>query len=87
MKNMQLPPPQRQMARPQLQGHGLPTLTGRRMATGSKQLEPPWDPLPSLSREAAPVLWPHKPWFQQLHNMAIETIHYPATHGLFFPGR
>jgi hypothetical protein len=56
----------------------------------------PRDALPSLcakphqSRVASTVIapnWPHKPWFQHLHNMATETTHFLATHDLFFPGR
>jgi hypothetical protein len=40
------------------------------------------------SGAAATVIAPHeshKQWFQQLHSSASETIHYPATHDLFFP--
>jgi hypothetical protein len=57
---------------------------------------PPWDALPSLcaklhqSGGAATVIapyWPHKPWFQHLHSMAIETTHYPVSRDQFFPGR
>jgi hypothetical protein len=29
----------------------------------------------------------HKPWFQELHSMANDTIPYPATHDPFFPWR
>jgi hypothetical protein len=83
------------MARPQVRGHRRSTPTIRRMATQSKLLQPPWDLLPSFSTKlhqsgaSSTVIasyWPHKPWFQQLHNMATETIHYPAKHDNFFSG-
>jgi hypothetical protein len=55
---------------------------------------PPWGALPALiakrhqqSGVEATVIaphWPHKPWFQQLHSIASEAIHYPATQGIFF---
>jgi hypothetical protein len=57
---------------------------------------PPWAALSALcakihqSGAIATVIapyCPHKPWFQHLHNMATETIHYPASRNLFPPGR
>jgi len=57
---------------------------------------PPWSALPDLcaklrqSGAAATVIapyWPHAPWFQDLHSSAVETIHYPPSRDLFFPGR
>jgi hypothetical protein len=58
---------------------------------------PPWDAMPSLcatlhqfsaTNIATEPYWPNKPWFRQpYYSMATETIHYPATHDLFFPGR
>jgi hypothetical protein len=57
---------------------------------------PPWDALPSLfaklhlSGAKATVIapyWPHNSWSQQLHNMAPETIHFPASRDMFFPIR
>jgi hypothetical protein len=54
---------------------------------------PPWTTFFAtlrLSGAAATVIapcWPHKPWFHDLHNMATETIHYPASRDLVFPGR
>jgi hypothetical protein len=55
---------------------------------------PPWGALPALcaklhqSKAEANVItphWPHKPWFQQLHSIKSEAIHYPATQDIFFP--
>jgi hypothetical protein len=57
---------------------------------------PPWSALPALcsklhqSGGAATVIapyWPHQPWFQKLHSLATETIHYPPSRDMFFPGR
>jgi hypothetical protein len=56
---------------------------------------PPWLALPALcaklrqSGAAATVIapyWPHKPWFQDLHSLAIETIHYPPRETYSSPG-
>jgi hypothetical protein len=56
----------------------------------------PWSALPALCAKirqlgaAATVIapyWPHKPWFKDLYSLATETIHYPASRDLFFPGR
>jgi hypothetical protein len=84
------------MARHQVRGHILPTHTGLRMATRSKLLHPflerPTPPLRKLHQlgltsTVIALYWPHKQWLQELHIMTTETIHYPATHILFFPGR
>jgi hypothetical protein len=69
----------------------LPIAAGQREAN---YYNPPWDALLSLCPKlhhsgAAPTViapyWPHKPWFQKLHNMGTETIQYPATFDLLFP--
>jgi hypothetical protein len=57
---------------------------------------PPWPALPLSGAKllqfggAATVVapyWPHKSRYKVMHNLAIETVHYPATRDRFFPGR
>jgi hypothetical protein len=70
----------------------LPDTAWQREANYRK---PPWSALPALcaklhesdaSTTVIAPYWPHKTWLQHPHNMATETIHYPASRDLFFPG-
>jgi hypothetical protein len=57
---------------------------------------PPWTALPTLPaklRQLSAVAtvvapyWPNKPWYQDLHRLATQNLHFPPSRDLFFHGR
>jgi hypothetical protein len=59
-------------------------------------MQPPRSALPALaaklaqSQAAATVIapyWPNITWYHALARLANATLHFPAAHDLFFPGR
>ena len=57
---------------------------------------PPWSLLPDLVQKlrqsGAPATviaphWPDRPWYRDLSELAVDSVLFPPSQGLFYPGR
>jgi hypothetical protein len=96
MENTQLPRFNAMWRDPKCEGVDSLHLPDTAWQREANYCNPPWAALPALCaklhQSGAPTTviapyWPHKPWLQHLHSMATETIHYPPSRDMFFPGR